>query len=108
MLQISGIAALERTCKEFLYADNDQAAREEILLRAATGWWRLDYDTLRLLEPWETLMNQLVTIYPVSFASACFSSALQVSEPPAGSADERGKGLRHGPLRSIYSLRQRD
>lgn len=76
MLQISGIAALERTCKEFLYADSDQAAREEILLRAATGWWRLDYDTLRLLEPWETLMNQLVTIYPVSFASACFSSAL--------------------------------
>lgn len=73
---LSAIADLEHRCRDFLNAEGDRAAREDILLRAATGWWKLDYDVIRLLEPWEDLMRTLVTIYPVSFSAACFCSAL--------------------------------
>lgn len=77
---LNAIMTLENQCRGFLNTEGDRADREEILLRAATGWWKLDYKVIRLLGPWEDLMRTLVTIYPVSFSAACFCSALELTD----------------------------
>ena len=74
--QLSEIMALENQCREFLSSAGDGARKRELLLRAATGWWKMNYEVLRLIAPWKELVRKLVGIYPTSFATACICSAL--------------------------------
>ena len=84
--QLSEIMALENQCREFLNSAGDGDRKRELLLRAATGWWKMNYETLRLITPWKELVRKLVGIYPTSFVTACICSAL------LNQADEQYQG----------------
>lgn len=74
--QLSELLALENQCRAFLSEAGDEKQKQELLLRAATGWWRMDYEVLALVTSQKELVKRLIEIYPISFAAACMRSAL--------------------------------
>lgn len=74
--QLSELLALENQCRAFLSDAGDEKQKQELLLRAATGWWRMDYEILALVTSQKELVERLIEIYPISFAAACMRSAL--------------------------------
>ena len=73
---LSELMALETHCRDFLASGQEHEERREILLRAATGWWRMDERVCALIAPWKDLLRRLITVYPASFLAACFRAAL--------------------------------
>lgn len=74
---IKDLLKLESQCRNFLAAESDDLKfRRELLVRAATGWWKMDHTTIELITPWRELFNLLVGIYPVAFVAACYRAAV--------------------------------
>lgn len=98
---LSELMSLENQCRDFLHGEEDSEKRRDILIRAATGWWVMDHQILRLLGPRKDLLHKLVKIYPVSFSAACFRSALNYQ----ADAEYRGELARVlGQCGSVYNL----
>lgn len=64
------VGELWSSCCSFLDAEHGSAESMNFLIRAATGWWRIDSDTMRYLKKYPNLRQTLVELYPTSFYSA--------------------------------------
>ena len=76
---LANIDNLRNQCAEFLNGVGSRAVKQQFLLRAATGWWVMDKNTLRYLttEKHRDMCRKLMDIYPSSFVSACVAGVLQ-------------------------------
>ena len=70
---IHGVLDIKNYCAEYL---KSVSANRDLLIQAATGWWRIDEDVFYLVEAWHTLAEMLVGISPTAFSTACMASAL--------------------------------
>lgn len=79
---LANIDNLRNQCAEFLNGVGSRAVKQQFLLRAATGWWVMDKNTLRYLttEKHRDMCRKLMEIYPSSFVSACVAGVLQHRE----------------------------
>lgn len=70
---------IKNYCNEYFKSVNPN---RKLLIQAATGWWRINEDVFELFNEWGSLAKMLVAISPVSFSSACLSSALNNNNDP--------------------------
>ncbi len=70
------ISTLRTSCEHFLEDSAGWDACASFLIRAATGWWRIDRSCIDFFSKYNPLCNELIDIYTASFLCACMVAAL--------------------------------
>lgn len=73
---------LWQKCTRFLNEDQRDPSRRMFLLRAATGWWHIDRDSIRYFAKYPELCSLLADLYTTPLYSACITAVLRCPEDP--------------------------
>ena len=74
---LTEVKNLYQECIRFLEGALGQTEMKQFLLRAATGWWKIDGSTVTYFSTFPSICEKLTALHPSAFYSACIAGALR-------------------------------